>query len=106
MLAAEVYAKGKKVDIPARTLRRAFKKLGGVPDRKGFPGLVTWELKTTENTDKRNNSKFRFVDGRLEPISRRNTKVPYARIMRSRVCAREASSVLRRDIRSRYTGES
>jgi hypothetical protein len=55
MLAAEVYAKGKKVDIPARTLRRAFKKLGGVPERKGFPGLVTWELKTTENTDKRNN---------------------------------------------------
>jgi putative DNA primase/helicase len=68
MLAAEVYAKGKKVDIPARTLRRAFRKLGGVPERKGFQGLVTWELKTAENTDKRNNSKFRFVDGRLEPI--------------------------------------
>jgi hypothetical protein len=37
-------AQAAKEGIPERTLRKAFKDLGGAPERVGYQGPVVWEL--------------------------------------------------------------
>ena len=43
-MAAELIASAAKAGIAERTLRYAFKKLGGTPERMGFKGPLVWEL--------------------------------------------------------------
>jgi putative DNA primase/helicase len=43
-LAAEVITKGKAEGLSERTLRRCFRKLGGLPEKVGFQGASIWQL--------------------------------------------------------------
>jgi hypothetical protein len=43
-LAKEMLTEAETAGITERTLRRAFKELGGIAERKGYGGIVTWAL--------------------------------------------------------------